>query len=106
MEDRRCASHILPTLHRSSAGRVMGRREKGVCSMVGELGTEERRAYGRYYAEYVQATSGEPQDQFQALLDEKDARESHLLGVVRCLAEGCVNDFSATERPSFGRSSH
>jgi len=74
--------------------------------MVGELGTEERRAYGRYYAEYVQATSGEPQDQFQALLDEKDAREWHLVGVVGGLPEGCVIVFWDTERPSFGRSSH
>src|SRR5215217_3134424 len=103
MEDRRCGSRILPTLHRPSAGRVMGRREKGVCSMVGELGTEERRAYGRYYAEYVQATSGEPQDQFQALLDEKDAREWHLVGVLGALPEGCFNDSATTERPSFGR---
>jgi len=84
----------------------MGRREKGVCSMVGEPGTEERRTHGRYYAEYVQATSGEPQEQFQALLDEKDAREWHLVGVVGGLPEGGVIFFWDTERPSFGRSSH
>jgi len=84
----------------------MGRREKGVCSMVGEPGTEERRTHGRYYAEYVQATSGEPQEQFQALLDEKDAREWHLVGVVGGLPEFVVNVSSNTERPSFGRSSH
>jgi hypothetical protein len=67
---------------------------------------KERRAHGRYYAEYVQVSSDEPQDQLQALLDEKDAREWHLVGVVGGLSEGGIIFFWDTERPSFGRSSH
>jgi len=74
--------------------------------MASEPNTEERRAHGRYYAEYVRATSDEPQDQLQALLDEKDAREWHLVGVVGGLPEGGIIFFWDTERPSFGRSSH
>jgi succinate dehydrogenase flavin-adding protein (antitoxin of CptAB toxin-antitoxin module) len=40
------------------------------------------KTHGRYYAEYVREISDEPQSQLQALLDEKDAREWHLVGVV------------------------
>jgi len=72
--------------------------------MVAEPGTEERRTHGRYYAEYVRATSDEPQDQLQVLLDEKDAREWHLVGVVGGLSGGGIILFWDTERPSFGRS--
>jgi hypothetical protein len=73
--------------------------------MVGEPGTGEREAHGRYYAEYVREVSDEPQGQLQALLDEKDAREWHLVGVVGDLGAGGVILFWDTERPSFGRRS-
>ena len=74
--------------------------------MATEQGTRRRGAHGRYYAEYVSEVSDEPQDQLQALLDEKDAREWHLVGVVSGLAKGGIILFWDTERPSFGRSSH
>jgi hypothetical protein len=73
--------------------------------MATEPGTREREAHGRYYAEYVSEVSDEPQDQLQALLDEKDAREWHLVGVVGGLPKGGIILFWDTERPSFGRSS-
>jgi hypothetical protein len=68
-------------------------------------GIRGREAHGRYYAEYVSGVSDEPQDQLQALLDEKDAREWHLVGVVGGLSKGGIILFWDTERPSFGRSS-
>ena len=74
--------------------------------MAREPNATRNRTHGRYYAEYVQATSAEPQDQLQALLDEKNAREWHLVGVAGGLPEGGIIFFWDTERPSFGRSSH
>ena len=62
------------------------------------------RPHGRYYAEYVQAASDEPREQLQALLDEKDSREWHLVGVVGGLPAGGIMLFWDTQRPSFGRS--
>jgi hypothetical protein len=73
--------------------------------MVGERITEERGTHGRYYAEYVGASAGDPQDQLQVVLDEKDAKEWHLVGVVGGLPDGGLVFFWDTERPSFGRSS-
>jgi hypothetical protein len=73
--------------------------------MVGEPSTEEHRTHGRYYAEYVRVTSSEPQDQLQASLYEKDAREWHLVGVAGGLPEGGTVFFWDTEKPSFGRRS-
>ncbi len=70
--------------------------------MHNEAGAGEGRAHGRYYAEYVRLTSGEPQE-IQALLDEKDGREWHLVGVAGGLPEGGVMLFWDTQRPSFGR---
>ena len=49
--------------------------------------------------------SGDPQDRLQALLDEKDAREWHLVGVAGGLEGGGMILFWDTERPSFGRRS-
>jgi len=83
----------------------MACKVKGVWSMASELRTGEREAHGRYYAEYVGEVSDEPRDQLQALLDEKDAREWHLVGVVGGLPKGGVIFFWDTERPSFGRRS-
>jgi hypothetical protein len=60
---------------------------------------------GANYAEYVGEISGDPQDRLQALLDEKDAREWHLVGVAGGLEGGGMILFSDTERPSFGRRS-
>jgi hypothetical protein len=71
--------------------------------MAGEQGADT--AHGRYYAEYVKEISGDPQSQLQGLLDEKDAREWHLVGVVGGLEGGGVILFWDTERPSFGRRS-
>ncbi len=73
--------------------------------MATEPSTGERRTHGRYYAEYVRATSDEPQNHLQALLDEKDAREWHLVGVAGGWPEGGIIFFWDTQRPSFGRSS-
>jgi hypothetical protein len=72
--------------------------------MVRESGARERRTHGRYYVEFVQTTSGEPREQLQALLGEKDAREWHLIGVAGGLPKGGMLFFWDTERPSFGRS--
>ena len=71
--------------------------------MAREPGIGER--HGRYYAEYVGEISGDPQDRLQALLDEKDAREWHLVGVAGGLEGGGMILFWDTERPSFGRRS-
>ena len=78
---------------------------KGVWSMASEPSVAEHEAHGRYYAEYVGEVPDEPRDQLQALLDEKDAREWHLVGVVGGLPRGGVIFFWDTERPSFGRRS-
>ncbi len=74
--------------------------------MVSEPGTGEHETHGRYYAEHVREVSEEPQGQLQTLLDEKDAREWHLVGVVGGLPSGGIIFIWDTERPSFGRSSH
>jgi hypothetical protein len=73
--------------------------------MAREPNIRANRTHGRYYAEYVKATSDEPQEQLQILLDEKDASEWHLVGVAGGLPEGGIILFWDTERPSFGRSS-
>lgn len=73
--------------------------------MARESGVGEGEAHGRYYAEFVEEISDEPQGQLQALLDEKDAKEWHLVGVVGGFARGGVILFWDTERPSFGRRS-
>ena len=71
--------------------------------MAREPGTGAIEAHGRYYAEYVRELSEEPQGKLQALLDEKDAREWHLVGVAGGLEGGAMILFWDTERPSFGR---
>jgi len=73
--------------------------------MAGEPGTGTSETHGRYHAEYVREISDEPQSQLQALVDEKDAREWHLVGVVGGLPSGGIIFIWDTERPSFGRSS-
>jgi hypothetical protein len=73
--------------------------------MARESGVGESERHGRYYAEYVREVSDQPQGQLQTLLDEKDAREWHLVGVVGGLPGGGIVFFWDTERPSFGRRS-
>ena len=73
--------------------------------MASESDSGEHGAHGRYYAEYIGEISSEPQSQLQALLDEKDAREWHLVGVAGGLPGGGLMLFWDTERPSFGRRS-
>jgi hypothetical protein len=55
-------------------------------------GTGYRRDWGHrcYYAEYVKEISAEPQGLLQALLDEMDAREWHLVGVAGGLEGGAM----------------
>ena len=69
-----------------------------------EPGTEEERGHGRYYAEHVRITSGDRQERLQALLDEKEAKGWHLVGVSGGLPEDGNILFWDVERPSFGRS--
>ena len=64
--------------------------------------SEEVRAHGRYCAEYVRLTPDEPRG-LQSLLDEKDGREWHLVGVAGGLPENGAILFWDTRRPSFGR---
>jgi len=74
--------------------------------MARESGFGENEAHGRYYAEYVSEISDEPRGQLQTLLDEKNARKAHLVGIVGGLSSGGMIFFWDTKRPSFGRSSH
>jgi len=62
----------------------------------------ETGAHGRYYAEYVRLNPEEPLG-VQALLDEKDGREWHLVGVAGGLPENGAILFWDTRKPSFGR---
>lgn len=70
--------------------------------MRSETGRTEDPEHGRYYAEYVRLSSSDPRE-VQALLDEKDGREWHLVGVAGGFPEGGVMLFWDTQRPSFGR---
>ena len=67
-----------------------------------DAGREETREHGRYYAEYVRLDTDEPRG-VQAVLDEKDGREWHLVGVAGGLPENGAILFWDTQRPSFGR---
>lgn len=60
---------------------------------------------GRYKAEYVWVTGDNPEAQLQDVLDAKEGKEWHLVGVAGGLKEGGVILFWDTTRPSFGRSS-
>ena len=68
-----------------------------------EPGTGEERGHGRYYAEHVRITSGDRQEQLQTLLDEKEAKGWHLVGVSGSQPEDGVILFWDVQRPSFGR---
>ena len=58
---------------------------------------------GRYRAEYVWVTGDDPEAQLQEVLDAKEGREWHLVGVAGGLKDGGVVLFWDTTRPSFGR---
>lgn len=78
-------------------------RDAEVTDVQNDARVEESRAHGRYYAEeYVRLTSKEPRG-VQGLLDEKDGREWHLVGVASGLPENGAILFWDTRRPSFGR---
>ncbi len=64
-----------------------------------------RRTPKRYHAEYVRVSTSEPRGQLQAVLDEKDNEEWHLVGVAGGLPEGGMVLVWDTQRPSFGRTS-
>lgn len=70
--------------------------------MRNEVGREEQRSHGRYYAEYVRLSRDGTQE-VQALLDEKDGKEWDLVGVAGGLPEGGAMLIWDTRRHSFGR---
>ena len=76
-------------------------RELG--SIMIDSGTEKERGHGRYYAEHARITSGDRQERLQALLDEKEAKRWHLVGVSGGQPEDGIILFWDVERPSFGR---
>ena len=57
---------------------------------------------GRYKAEHVWVTDS-PEAQLQEVLDAKESKEWHLVGVAGGFKEGGVVLFWDTARPSFGR---
>jgi hypothetical protein len=65
--------------------------------------TAGSRARTRYYAEFVRVNPEEVPGQVQAVLDEKEAEEWHLVGVAGGLPKGGMILFWDTQRPSFGR---
>ena len=71
--------------------------------MTSEARREER-AHGRYYAEYVWVTGEAPEEQLQEVLDAKEGKDWHLVGVAGGLQGGGVVLFWDTTRPSFGKS--
>ncbi len=70
--------------------------------MHNDAETVETQAHGRYYAEYLRLNPEEPRD-VQVLLDEKDGRGWHLVGVAGGLPENGAILFWDTQKPSFGR---
>ena len=71
--------------------------------MLGKTKTGEGRPRGRYYAEYVRVTSENPEAQLQDVLDAKEGKEWHLVGVAGGLQGGGVVLFWDTVKPSSGR---
>lgn len=70
--------------------------------MTSEMSREDR-PHGRYYTEYVWVTGTNPETQLQEVLDAKEGKEWHLVGVAGGLQGGGVVLFWDTQRPSFGR---
>ena len=71
--------------------------------MRNESTEREGRPHGRYYAEHVRVTGSNPEVQLQELLDAKEGKEWHLVGVAGGLPEGGMILFWDTTKPSFGR---
>ncbi len=71
--------------------------------MSGEVAGQEEQQHGRYYAEYVWVTGDNPEVQLQEVLDAKEGKEWHLVGVAGGLQGGGVVLFWDTAKPSFGR---
>jgi hypothetical protein len=78
---------------------------KGRWKMNSEPSAEQDRAHGRYYLEHVRLDAERPQ-QVQELLDEKDGREWHLVGVASGSPRGNIMLFWDTRKSSFGRRSY
>jgi hypothetical protein len=72
--------------------------------MSSEPTTREGQSHGRYYAEYVRVVGDNPGSQLQDVLDVKEGKEWHLVGVAGGLQDGGVVLFWDTAKPSFGRS--
>ena len=63
----------------------------------------EDRPHGRNYAEHLRVTGSNPERQLQDVLDAKEGKEWHLVGVANEITgEGMVL-FWDTAKPSFGR---
>ncbi len=73
--------------------------------MPNEVAGREEQRYGRYYAEYVWVTGDTPEVQLQEVLDTKEGKEWHLVGVAGGLQGGGVVLFWDTAKPSFGKTS-
>jgi hypothetical protein len=58
--------------------------------MMGKSNNEKGRPRGRYYAEYVEVTSENPEADLQEVLDSKEEKEWHLVGVAGGLQRGGV----------------
>jgi hypothetical protein len=80
------------------------RRKEEANKMTRNESTElEGRPHGRYYAEHVRVTGGNPEAQLQEVLDSKEGKEWHLVGVAGGLHGGGMVLFWDTAKPSFGR---
>ena len=71
--------------------------------MSNESTVREGRPHGRYYAEHVRVTGSNPEVQLQEVLDAKEGKEWHLVGVAGGLEGGGMVLFWDTAKPSFGR---
>jgi hypothetical protein len=71
--------------------------------MTSEAIEREAAPHGRYYAEHVRVTGGNPGVQLQEVLDAKEGKEWHLVGVAGGLQGDGVILFWDTAKPSFGR---
>jgi hypothetical protein len=71
--------------------------------MPGEATAREGRPRGRYYVEHVRLIGDNPEVQLQEVLDAKEGREWHLVGVAGGLRGESVVLFWDTAKPSFGR---
>ncbi len=68
-------------------------------------GLDVERGHGRYYVEHVELSADRLQ-RVQELLDAKDGKEWHLVGVASGSPKGHIMLFWDTQKPSFGRRSY